>query len=290
MHLPVSRRIVSYPLLRALYNLDMNENMTTSDVALCYECHGSGPDLLLVHGFASSLRVWDPLVAALQDAFRCWAVDLAGCGATRIPPDRSVTLDEHVAHLRAFVRQHGIRPRAVIGHSMGGMLTLKLALAEPELAERLVLVAPAVTGQLILGVNRVVAAPPVRWLLKWTQPAWDVLQSETLKPLLVTPPYLAPDVRARVRDDFRRMSWAAAMSAMTGISKENLAPHLPQITQPTLVVVGTRDDMVPPSEGRLAAQRLPNGRLLEVSRAHHLPLDEAPQQTIPAIRDFLLAD
>lgn len=267
----------------------MNEKITPPDISLSFERHGSGPDVLLIHGFASSLRVWDPLVATLADSFCCWAVDLAGCGQTRIPPDRAVTLDEHVDHIRAFVRAHGVRPRAIIGHSMGGMLTLKLALAEPDLAERLVLVSPAVTGHYFWGADRVIAAPGIQWLMKWSRPLWDVLQSEAVKPLLLTPPYLNPEVRERVRDDFRRTSWAAALSAMAGICAENLAPRLPEITQPTLLVVGTHDDLVPPSESHLAARKLPNATLLEVPRAHHLPLDEAPDQTLTIIRDFLSA-
>ena len=266
----------------------MNEKLTIPDVgSLCYECRGSGPDLLLVHGFASSLRVWDPLVAALEADFRCWAVDLAGCGGSHASPDQQFTLDEHVALLLAFAREHNLKPRAVIGHSMGGMLTLKLALAAPDLAERLVLVCPTVTGKYFWGANYLVAAPVVQHLLLLTRPLWDVLQAQAVKPLLVIPHYLDMTVRERTRDDFRRTSWGAAMSAIAGITAENLGPRLPEIQQPTLVIVGCHDDMVPPSEGRYAAHTLPHAALLEVPHAHHLPLDEAPDETLPAIRAFL---
>jgi pimeloyl-ACP methyl ester carboxylesterase len=266
----------------------MKMNLTDSDVtSLCYECKGSGPDLLLIHGFASSMRVWDPLVAVLQAHYRCWTVDLAGCGGSRIAPDRAVTLDEHTAMLQTFVQEHGIQPYAIIGHSMGGMLTLKLALATPNLAEKLVLVCPTVTGRYFWGANYLMAVPVVQKILRWTRPVWDVLQSEATRPLLVTPPYLKPDVRERVRDDFRRTSWGMAMSAITGITGENLGPYLPQIQQPTLVIVGGRDDMVPPAEGRFAAKTLPHATLLDIRNAHHLPLDEAPDDSIPVIETFL---
>jgi pimeloyl-ACP methyl ester carboxylesterase len=266
----------------------MKEKITGFVVtSLCYECKGSGPDLLLIHGFASSLRVWDPLVEVLQAHYRCWAVDLAGCGSSRIASDRAVTLDEHIAMLQAFVQEHDIHPCAIIGHSMGGMLTLKLALADPTLTEKLVLVCPTVTGRYFWGANYLVSVPVVQQMLRWTQPMWDVLQSESTRPLLVTPTYLKPDVRERVRDDFRRTSWGMAMSAIAGITGENLGPHLSQIQQPTLVVVGGRDDMVPPAEGRFAAKMMPNATLLDIRKAHHLPLDEAPDETLPVIEMFL---
>ena len=266
----------------------MNETLTTLDAgSLCYECRGNGPEILLVHGFASSLRVWDPLIAALEADYRCWAVDLAGCGGSYCAPDQQITLDEHVDLLLAFVRQRELNLRAVIGHSMGGMLTLKLALAAPHLAERLVLVCPTVTGKYFWGANYLVAAPVVQKLLLMTRPLWDVLQAEAVKPLLMTPHYLTMPVRERIRDDFRRTSWGAAMSAIAGITAENLEPRLPEIQQPTLVIVGEHDDMVPPSEGRLAAHTMPQAVLLEVPRCHHLPLDEAPEQTLGPIQAFL---
>jgi pimeloyl-ACP methyl ester carboxylesterase len=265
----------------------MNEKITDSDVALCYECRGSGPDVLLVHGFASSRRVWDPLVATLESAFRCWAVDLAGCGDTRIEADRRVSLDEHVAHLRAFARRHDIQPRAVIGHSMGGMLAVMLALADPTLTERLVLVSPAITGRYLRGANYLVSLPGVQWVMEMARPVWDMLQSEAIRPLLVTPPYLQPDVRERIREDFRRTQWGAAMSAMAGICAGDLSDRLAQVTQQTLVIVGGRDDMVPPSDARLAAERIPQARLIEIANCHHLPLDEAPDATLPEIERFV---
>ena len=266
----------------------MNENITTNDVCtLCYECRGSGPDLLFVHGFASSMRVWDPLVEALEADYRCWSVDLAGCGGSRIAFERPVTLEEHVGLILAFVREHDLHPLAIIGHSMGGMLTLKLALAAPDLAERLVLVCPTVTGKYLFGANYLISLPGMQWLLQMTRPFWEMLQSEAVKPLLMTPLYLPERARERTREDFRRTSWGTAMSAIAGMTAENLGPYLAQIQQPTLVIVGGRDDMVPPAEGRFAAQALPHGTLLEVPRAHHLPLDEAPDETIPVVQAFL---
>lgn len=258
-----------------------------NDLTLSYECHGSGPDLLLIHGFASSLRVWDPLVAVLKPAFRCWAVDLPGHGNTHIPASRRVTLEQHVEHVRAFVHRLDIQPQAIIGHSMGGMLTVMLALADPTLTERLVLVSPAITGRYFWGANYLVALPGIQWMMQMAQPVWDMLQSEAMKPMLMTPPYLQPDVRERTREDFRRTQWGAAMSAMAGICANDLSDRLTQITQPTLVIIGARDDMVPPSDGRLAAARIPKATLLEIPDCHHLPLDEAPTQALPAVERFV---
>lgn len=255
--------------------------------SLCYECRGSGPDLLLIHGFASSLRFWDPLVAALEEDFRCWAVDLAGCGASQIAPDLPVTLKDHVQLLLGFVGVHGLKPQAILGHSMGGMLTLMLAQAAPDLAERLVLVCPTVTGKYFLGANYLVATPVMQQLLPLTRPAWERLQKDAAMPLPLPPPFVPEVVVERTRQDFHRASWGAAVSALAEMAVTSMEAALPSIQQPTLVIVGTHDEVVPPSEGRLAAQHLPHATLLEVPGGHHTPFDEMPDLTIPAVQAFL---
>src|SRR5687768_8405413 len=92
---------------------------------LHFTCTGDGADdILLIHGFASSLRIWEPLTAALPHAARWWALDLCGFGQSASLAGAATTLDDHIRVIAAFCEQHSLCPRVVMGHSMGGMLTL----------------------------------------------------------------------------------------------------------------------------------------------------------------------
>lgn len=235
--------------------------------------------------------MWTDLTDALADRARFWAVDLYGFGDSPRPAgDQAIDLSLHRDLLLDFCREHGIRPCLIVGHSMGGMLALKLALEVPDLVERLVLIAPVVTGRFgyRLDLNRWFATDWGGFALAKSKPFW-LLTQNVFMPLLATPThwYLSPQATARILADFKRTSWQAAAYAIQSIARENLEPHLGSIPHPTLVVVGAWDTTVPPEEGRLAARRLPNARLLELSRTHHQPLDERPEEVIRAIEAFL---
>jgi len=259
---------------------------------LHFTCTGDGADnILLIHGFASSLRIWEPLTAALPHAARWWALDLCGFGQSASLANAAPTLDDHVRVIAAFCQQHSLRPRVVMGHSMGGMLALKLALAHPDLTERLVLMCPVVTGKISFRTDLILGTEIGAALLAASRPVWSVLQSQLVEPFMRIPRfYLSPRARLRVAEDFRCADWRAASKALNAISQEDLTRRLPSVQHPALVIVGGRDFTVPPSEGRTGARLMPNAQLVEFPRAHHEPLDEETKECVAAIAAFLNVD
>lgn len=98
------------------------------------EVRGSGPALVLLHGWGLNLRIWDGLAAALSDRFRIIAVDLPGHGRSAWLPERS-SLEEQAAQVRETVA--GIAGEySLLGWSLGGQIALQLAAAEARRATR----------------------------------------------------------------------------------------------------------------------------------------------------------
>lgn len=256
---------------------------------LHYTRIGDGPDVLLIHGWASSSQMWTRLMHDLKGEARFWAVDLYGFGESPRPQAELPDIETHTAMLIDFCDQHNIHPTTIMGHSMGGMLTLKLALARPDLAERLVLMSSVVTGSygVPIEISKLFSGSLGDFAVAKSKPFWMLAQSDLLPPLLTAPWYMDEEAAARTRLDFKRTSWQAAMGGLTSIARENLEPHLPHLRKPTLVIVGKRDLTVPTKESYLAAQRIPNSRLVELPHSHHHPLDEEPIRVVGAIRDFL---
>jgi pimeloyl-ACP methyl ester carboxylesterase len=255
---------------------------------LHYSCVGHGPDVLLIHGWASSGRMWDVLTGALERHARFWVIDLAGFGESPLPDNLMPDVNTHAALVMDFCDQHSLQPKAIVGHSMGGMLALKLALLRPEWAGALALLSPVVTGRFAFDLNRLVSTEVGSFALARSKPFWWLAQSELLAPLLSVPPYVGPAAAERIRQDFIRASWQASTGAIASIARENLEPELRTIQQPALVLIGAEDTTVPPQEGRLAAHRLQNARLLELPGVNHQPLDEQPETVIAALRTFLI--
>jgi pimeloyl-ACP methyl ester carboxylesterase len=258
----------------------------TTKANIHFDSAGSGPDVLLVHGWTSSGRMWDRLVCDCQRDFRFWAVDLPGFGQSPLPADFHPTIAAHAAALADFCQQQGIRPRAVVGHSMGGMLALKMGLEYPNLVERLVLICPTVTGRYGSNANQLFTSVIGHFLVNYTEPLWTHVRQGRW--IMKAPLYVNHECRQRIKEDFNRATWRAAMTGLESIARENLGPFLGQIPHPTLVMLGGRDTTVPPDEGRLAARQMPNARLAELPSAHHQLLDEQPEQVIQTLREFLV--
>jgi pimeloyl-ACP methyl ester carboxylesterase len=287
-------RIIYQFIFNLCYTLHMMTAKYNLDAELHYSCTGSGADVLLIHGWVSSGRMWSRLSDALAHEVRCWSVDLCGFGESPLPDgeDCSLSMELHAAMLIEFCETHNIRPKAIIGHSMGGMLALKLAAMRPDLAQRLVLMSPVVTGRFgrFIELNRVIVSAIGQAALARSKPIWSLFQSDLMDiftPMLMMPWFTHSEAAVRIRQDFKRTSWQAATYAIESIARENMEPYLDQITQPTLIIVGSRDTTVPPREGQLAANRLPNGRLLKLPAVYHQPLDEMPDTVIAAVHDFL---
>lgn len=264
---------------------------TYSATQLHYNSHGDGPDVLLIHGWASSGQMWSRLTRELGHMARFWSVDLHGFGQSpRANADQTLSVQHHAESLLEFCAHYHVRPTALVGHSMGGMLALKLAAEQPEIARKLVLMSPVVTGRFghPIEFSGLFANERVTSTLSKAAPLWTLAQT-VVSPIFTRPShwYLNAADAARIQQDFQRASWQASTHALHSIARENMQPHLPRIEQPTLVILGTHDTTVPPNEGRLAAKQLPNARLLELPRTHHQPLDEQPQQVVTAVRDFL---
>ncbi len=262
-----------------------------SALNLHYNRQGDGPDVLLVHGWASSGQMWSRLMRDLGHMACFWAVDLYGFGLSPRPTENEpLHIQHHADMLLEFCAHYHIRPKAIVGHSMGGMLALKLAASQPDLIEKLILMSPVVTGRF---------GHPIEfsWLfnndigtftLSKSKPLWTLAQT-VISPIFTRPAhwYLDQATAARIQLDFQRASWQASTHALHSIARENMHPHLHNIHHPTLVILGSKDTTVSPTEGRLAASHLPHAQLLELPHTHHQPLDEQPERVVKAIQDFL---
>lgn len=106
---------------------------------------GEGPVVILVHGIASSAATFTRLVPLLRDHHRCISIDLLGFGQSPAPAHASYTIEEHVAALHRTIRSLRLdAPFILVGHSLGSLLSARLAAVHPGQVSRLVLVSPPI--------------------------------------------------------------------------------------------------------------------------------------------------
>ena len=263
------------------------QSLTIGGNRIAYRTCGSGPDVLMIHGWVSSGMIWQGLMSQLAPHCRTWALDLMGFGASSNgDPARALSLDDQVQHVVAFCEAQHIQPYAIIGHSMGGSVSLKLALDYPDLLKRLVVIAPVVSGRLPFNIHRLLGSPIGQTAMTLQHVIWPT--ATLLAPIgYFSAPFLESEVVQRGIEDFKRATWGATYGGLQSLLSLRLDQRLHEIAIPTLIMVGTHDLTVPPSESRLAASLIPNALLLEMPKRHHSVLDEDAEFVRSHIHDFL---
>ena len=255
-----------------------------------------GRPLLMIHGWSSSWYALSPMMAALSDRYRCVAVDLPGYGESPRLPERA-TIPAYADLMAGLLGElsPGL-PAIVMGHSMGGMIALTLALRHPELVERMVLLCPTVSGRLSFWINAFIS-PITR--LERSALASGILSRLEPYMLSVTDQLMRPASFAqrsdiserdyhRLRADARRPGQGRVRAECYVAMKEHsLEGQLDKVDVPSLVIWGMEDNTVPLSDAGLVDERWPAAELRVLPRAGHWPQFETPETTRRHVRAFL---
>jgi pimeloyl-ACP methyl ester carboxylesterase len=228
-------------------------------------------------------RMFDPVAAELARESPVLAPDLRGHGES--PEVRGWDLEDLARDVVELLNSLRYPAADVVGFSLGGMAALQLALRWPERVRRLVLV--STTGS---------AEGPVRQAeLRVLGGVLRRLDGETRLLDPVPQWVFSPEFRDRHPEVVS--AWLAVVKRMSGealahsldvaAARPDLGDRLAEVTHPALVVVGSRDGLLPPEESRRLAEGLPAGRLVSLEGAGHaLPL-ERPHELAALVREFV---
>jgi 3-oxoadipate enol-lactonase len=254
-------------------------------VAIAYDIRGQGPPLVLIQGLGVGRWGWEPVVARLARQFRVITIDNRGTGASDAPLG-SYWTRVMAADVVAVLDDAGVASASVVGTSLGGMVAQELALTHPERVERLVLVATIPGG-------RLTAPMPLKtaYLLTWA----PLMRSEQRLRGFVEH-NLGPETLRRRPKMARRLmalkrahpqseqAWRAQATA--GVLFDPLGRQR-RITQPTLILQGTADQVVNPGNAELLADLIPGARLGYVEGAGHLVYWDEPRRFARLVAGFL---
>jgi 3-oxoadipate enol-lactonase len=254
-------------------------------VTLAYDVRGRGSPLVLIQGVGVGRWGWEPVADRLARRFQVITIDNRGIGASDAPPGHYATR-MMADDVLAVLDDAGVQQASVVGTSLGGMIAQELALAHPERVERLVLVATIPGGPrsrpMPLGTTYLFAwAPFLTSRAKLREFAQTTLGPTTLR----RRPRVARRLAARkLAYPQSESAWRAQTAA--GMLFNPLGRQR-RITQPTLIVQGTADQVVDPGNAEVLAGLLPDARVQRFDGAGHLLYWEQPKRFVRAVTDFL---
>ena len=236
--------------------------------------------LVLVHGYGEHLLTWRSVIDPLAERYAVVAFDLPGFGASEKPPG-PYTLSAMSGRVVDFLARWTRPPVILVGHSMGGEIATEVALDRPDLVQGLILIAPAglriglgpVSGQMGPAQATAIGAWEAAraFITPLHDPGW-LFESDVLASYdpATDPAYRNSTAKVLEQFDFR-----------------GIGPRFADLSQPTLVLWGADDPVIPVGVADSLAGVIPCHQLIRLDRTLHRPQFERPDTVVAVIKRFL---
>ena len=230
------------------------------------------PPLILIHGAGSDHSIWPHRLRRLP-GWRVIAIDLPGHGGSlgAVP----ASIQEYARRVWKFLIQIKIYHAILLGHSLGGMIALEMALSEPE----------RVASLILLGASRYPPRQP-ELCARLERPADRDRMLQILEKNL-----FSPDCDPKLKKRIMLSLAPARLSVLCAdwkLALEYLVPeNLHEISCPALILSGEHDRMTPPASGRALAGIIPHARFECIPKAGHSLFLEQTELVTLKIQDFL---
>jgi len=250
------------------------EKANVNGIQIAYERKGTGTPLVLVHGYPLDHSIWNEVVALLENDFDIITPDLRGFGGSDVV-ESQYKISDMAADIAGLLDHVGIKKATLVGHSMGGYVSLAFANAYPERLLGLGLVA-----------SQALADAPENKIGRYNA-AEEILKTGVEPVAEAFSPKLTPDerVQASVRKliaSQRPAGLAGALKAMA--ERDDSSPILSGFEFPVVVVHGDIDGLIPAQRAQEIKAAIPQAELTELPHIGHMPMMEDPQSTATALR------
>ncbi|MFQ5821681.1 MAG: alpha/beta fold hydrolase [Candidatus Heimdallarchaeota archaeon] len=258
-----------------------------NDIQIYYEVRGEGFPLVMIMGISGNVDWWDPLmVQELSKSFKIVLFDSRGAGRTDVS-DKRYTIKLFADDTASLMDALGISRAHVFGVSMGGAIAQELVLNHPEKVEKLVLCSTSCGG-----TKSVPASEEVLGTFKADRS--ELSPEEIYRrgvPLLFTEDFIQKNsdlvelfIQRVLKAPISNISF---MRRLDAVGEFDTWDRLPQIRAPTLILHGKRDILVPPENGSILAEAIPNAKLVYFEKSAHALIYEEMEKMIHVLLDFL---
>jgi len=273
----------------------------SKNISIGYMDEGKADEtIIFIHGLGSYAKAWMKNIEELKENYRCIAIDLPGYGRSS-KGDYPGSMTFFADIVKEFADSLGIEKAVLAGHSMGGQISIITSLKYPERVKRLVLVAPAGIETFTEGEK------------DWFRDAISA-KGVMLTPLESIESNLGHNFYKMPRDAYFMISDRYAMTGageefywycniipkcVQGMVNEPVFKDLTKISQPTLIIMGKADALIPnryinggfPEDiAKLGAQMIPNSEAVIIPKAGHFVTFEKAPEVNAEIQRFLSVD
>ena len=260
------------------------KKIRVDDIEMAYKIFGKGSPILLINGYSAPLDFWDPtLLKRLSSNHTVITFDNRGVGNTTVG-NKKFSIPQFAQDTSKLLDALKIKKADIIGWSMGGMIAQELALSNPEKVGKLIIYAS------ICGGNQ--SVPPSPEVLK----VFSNQSGNTMERLQKFLPVLFPEQWRHDNPNFLYdLPKSSEQTTINTLNKQTEAitnwtgtcNRLGNITQPTMVLVGTDDVLTIPANSILITEKIPGAWLIQIRGGGHAMMMQYPEKFSNIVDTFL---
>ena len=246
--------------------------------------------LVLIHGTSSSLHTFNDWTTTLKSEKRIVRMDLPGFGLTGPFPDGNYIIDNYVEFIEHFLSSLGIKKCILGGNSLGGQIAWRFTAKYPVMVDKLILIDAAgypLESKSVPIAFTVARIPVLNKILTYITPRFMVkssVENVYADKSKVTEPLVDRYFELTLREGNRQ-----ALADRMSMDQETNAIHLiKKIQQPTFILWGEQDLLIPTKSAYRFHDDLPNDTLVILKNMGHVPMEESPQESLSALMPFLI--
>lgn len=237
-----------------------------------YQDEGSGPVILMLHGWKDDMHTFDALLPFLVTQLRVVRLDLPGFGSSGEPPI-GWSLIDYVNFVESFIEKTSIIVQYIVAHSFGARITIKGAGSYHFDPKKVVLIGAA-------GIAKTQSFRNILYMIA----------AKIGKFITAIPPFSF--FRSRLRKSLYASSGSDYLGAgrlqqiYLNVIREDLKQYAAKITSPTLLIWGSEDDQTPLVDGEIFSTVIVNSRLEVFPHRTHFVHQEEPEKIAKLIKEF----
>ncbi len=257
-------------------------SITTDQGGVHYEVFGRGKPVILLHGWLGSWGLWQETMAYLSTYYRTYALDFWGFGESGRKRE-TYAVQDFVSLVDQFMEQLGIAQAPLVGHSMGGTVSLLVAMNYPERVSKVTVVGSPIVGSSLAPLLKLAGYRPAAFVLFNAMGLFRAFMKYIYSPMICTDPRF-PEMMDR---DLSRTTLESFLRSIASLRRTDLRPALEKVKIPALGMYGDQDKIVHPLQWRPMQKGIPQARIERFPRSGHFMMLEEPGEFSQKLKNFL---
>jgi len=236
--------------------------------------------VILLHGWLGSWYLWQETMTALQD-YRTYALDFWGFGESGKKRE-TYNISDFVSLVSQFMDQLGIERAPIIGHSMGGTVTMSFAIQNPDRVIKVGVIGSPVVGDSLAFLLKLAGKPLIASVVH--NSLWALNLGIRLSRPLVTKEKRWPEMIAA---DLSQTTAESFLLSIKSLRHTDLREELHTIPVPLMGIYGAKDVIVNPNQRHLIQQYARHPQVEYLDDAGHFPMLDDSERFIKVVKEFL---